>query len=95
MDCIEKLRNLRREKNYTQDFIADYLKISQKAYSDIENGKRTLKREHIMSLAEILDIHPDELCFVSAQCQIRHQSKNQELVRLLRYHNIDVPEHLL
>ena len=33
------LRKIRREKDLTQEYIAFELGISQKAYSDIENGK--------------------------------------------------------
>ncbi|WP_240668967.1 helix-turn-helix domain-containing protein [Flavobacterium columnare] len=47
--CNENLRRLRREKNFSQEYIANLLEISQKAYSDIEQGKTTLKSETILN----------------------------------------------
>ena len=41
--CNENLRKIRRDKNYSQEYLANLLNISQKAYSDIEQGKTSLK----------------------------------------------------
>ena len=41
--CQENIRNIRRNNNLSQEFIAFELGISQKAYSDIENHKTILK----------------------------------------------------
>ena len=38
------LRKIRREKDLTQEYIAFELGISQKAYSDIENGKTKINQ---------------------------------------------------
>ena len=57
--CNENLRKIRRDKNYSQEYIANLLNISQKAYSDIEQGKTSLKYEMIIKLTSILNISPD------------------------------------
>ena len=38
----EKIRLLRLEKNYTQEYVAAQLELSQSYYGRIENGKRTI-----------------------------------------------------
>ena len=41
--CNENLRKIRRAKDYTQEYVAFELNISQKAYSEIEQGKTKMK----------------------------------------------------
>jgi len=62
------LRRIRREKDYSQEYVAFKLGISQKAFSNIENGKTELKLSMILSLAKILDTTPDKLCPISDNC---------------------------
>jgi transcriptional regulator with XRE-family HTH domain len=49
-----KIRQKREEQNLTQDFIADTLGISQRAYSKLESGETRLRVEHLIQLSEIL-----------------------------------------
>lgn len=92
---LETLRRVRREKNFSQEFMAEKLDITQKAYSDIENGKTTLKNDNILKLANILDLSPDDLCTISNSCSSIHKLKNEALLKLLAQNNIDIPDHLL
>ena len=69
------LRRLRREKDFSQEYVAFELGISQKAYSDIENGKTHLKLSMILSLSKILDTTPDKLCPISDKCSCKNASK--------------------
>jgi len=39
---LKHIRSLRRDKNLSQEYVAFELGISQKAYSDLENGKTCL-----------------------------------------------------
>jgi len=55
------IRKLRLEKGYTQKELADKLGISESAVSLIENGKRKLKLETAIKLAEIFGVSLDEL----------------------------------
>lgn len=93
--CLETLRKVRREKNFSQDYMAEKLGITQKAYSDLENGKTTLKNDIVVKLANILDLSPDDLCTISNSCSDIHKLKNEELLKLLAQNNIDIPDHLL
>jgi transcriptional regulator with XRE-family HTH domain len=57
----QKLRLLREFRNYSQEYIAEKLGITQHAYSRIENNLTKLTAERLERLAAILNIPPLEL----------------------------------
>jgi len=57
----QKLRLLREFRNYSQEYIAEKLGITQHAYSRIENNLTRLTAERLERLAAILNIPPLEL----------------------------------
>ena len=89
------IRKLRREKNLTQEDVAIHLKISQKAYSDIENGKTTLKHEYISQLAQVFNVTADVFCQVNNCCAKEQKCTNQKLKELLAQNNIPIPKELI
>lgn len=94
--CLETLRNRRRELNYSQEYVAEKLGITQKAYSDIENGKTILKNKIRLKLAKILDLSPpDDLCSISGACCNIHKEKKEKLIKLLIQNKIEIPKNLL
>lgn len=65
MEIGKKLRTLRAEKGFTQEKIADLLKIPQATYSNLENNKGKLDLKLIEKIAnvyeiDVLDILSDE-----------------------------------
>lgn len=54
----ENIRKVRELKGFSQDYMASQLSISQKAYSNIENGKRKIDKDLVEQLAGILDVAP-------------------------------------
>lgn len=65
MEIGKKLRTLRAEKGYTQEKLADLLKMPQAAYSNLENNKGKLDLNLIEKIAaiyemDILDILKEE-----------------------------------
>ena len=57
VDLVRKrIRSLRQEKEYTQDYVGDRLGISQRSYHRIENGKTQLKIEILFRLAIIFEV---------------------------------------
>lgn len=93
--CLETLRNRRRELNYSQEYVAEKLGITQKTYSDIENGKTNLINRMRLKQAEILALSPNDLCSISGACCNIHKEKNQKLIKLLIQNKIEIPENLL
>jgi len=57
----QKLRVLREFRNYSQEYIAEKLGITQNAYSRIENNQTKMTAERLGRLAIILNIPPMEL----------------------------------
>src|ERR1700759_2615649 len=57
----QKLRLLREFRNYSQEYIAEKLGITQNAYSRIENNQTKITAERLGKLAVILNISPTEL----------------------------------
>ncbi|MET3978332.1 transcriptional regulator with XRE-family HTH domain [Mucilaginibacter sp. UYP25] len=55
------IRNKREELNYTQEYLAAKLNISQNAYSKIELGYTKITVERLFQVAEILDTDLMEL----------------------------------
>ena len=49
------IRNKREELNYTQEYLAAKLHISQNAYSKIELGYTKITLERLFQIAEVLD----------------------------------------
>jgi DNA-binding XRE family transcriptional regulator len=57
MEKIRKrIKSIRLEKEYTQDYIGERLGINQRTYHRIENGKSQLKVETLLKLALILEV---------------------------------------
>jgi transcriptional regulator with XRE-family HTH domain len=60
MDKLEKvrkrIRSLRLEKEYTQDYVGDRLGMSQKSYHRLENGHSELKVKMLLKLSTILEV---------------------------------------
>jgi transcriptional regulator with XRE-family HTH domain len=59
MDIGQRIKQKRFEKNYTQEYVATRLGISQNAYSRIETGLTQLKTERLNTLASILETPVD------------------------------------
>jgi len=57
----EKIRIRRLIKNYSQEYMAFMLEISQAAYSNLERDETELTIKRVYEIAEILEISPFEL----------------------------------
>ncbi len=65
----DRIKEHRLQKNYSQDYIAKKLGISQKAYSKIENNETRLNVEALVSIAEIMQI-PVNQFFTEAKAPV-------------------------
>jgi len=55
------IKNARLYRNYSQDYLAMKLKISQNAYSKIELGYTRVTMQRLFVIAEVLEIDVAEL----------------------------------
>lgn len=56
-----KLKQLRELKNLTQEYVANKLDITTRAYSKIETGETQLTIKRLNEISEILEIDPLEI----------------------------------
>ena len=57
----ERIRNLREDKDMTQQQVADMLFINRRTYSSYETGVRTMSPEILIRLAKIHGVSIDYL----------------------------------
>ena len=53
-----KIRKIREIRNYSQDYLAQNLGLSVRAYSKIETGETQLTIKRLNQISEVLDVHP-------------------------------------
>ena len=58
---LKKIIQKRREKNFSQNYMASQLKISQSHYNKIENGKKKLTLDRILVIVRIFNISITDL----------------------------------
>lgn len=61
MNTHEKIRELRTMRNYSQEFMADELRIDTSSYCRIEKGVSPLSIERLHKIAKLLQVNPKEL----------------------------------
>ncbi len=67
------IRKIRELKNYTQDYLAAKLEISQNAYSKIELGYTKLTLKRLFHIALILEIDCNDL--------LLHEEEDHEIMK--------------
>ncbi|UKB83306.1 helix-turn-helix domain-containing protein [Chryseobacterium sp. MEBOG06] len=94
--CGQNIRKIRRSKDFTQEYMAFEMGISQKAYSDIENSKVKINIEILTKVSNILDIKPSDICSISHKCGTDgYEDKYQSLLEHLKKNNISIPKEYL
>ncbi|TAG22818.1 MAG: XRE family transcriptional regulator [Cytophagia bacterium] len=57
----QKIKIIRELKNYTQDYMAEQLGVSQNTYSRMENGQIKITIDRFQDIANILEVSIQEL----------------------------------
>lgn len=65
MDCNERIRALREDRDLTQTQIANLLHVGQKTYSDYELGRTRIPLDIVILLAKYYNVSMDYICGVS------------------------------
>lgn len=61
MICVERIKELRQEKNLSQSVLAQKIGVSQKAIDYWERGINEPKATYIVRLADFFDVSTDYL----------------------------------
>ena len=59
MAYYQRIRDLRKDSDYTQKFVSDYLGMKQPQYSRYENGYRDLPTDVLIALAKLYNTSTD------------------------------------
>ncbi|MEE1946178.1 helix-turn-helix transcriptional regulator [Pedobacter sp. KR3-3] len=62
-EVASTIRKIREQKNYTQDYLAAKLDISQNAYSKIELGYSKITLDRLFQIAVILEVEVMQLLY--------------------------------
>ncbi|KRD09016.1 XRE family transcriptional regulator [Flavobacterium sp. Root901] len=62
-----KIRSIRELKNYTQEYMADQLGVTQAGYSKIEKGKTILSYVKLVEIARILEVSVEDIISFDSQ----------------------------
>ncbi|WP_231490606.1 helix-turn-helix domain-containing protein [Pedobacter sp. Leaf170] len=73
------IRKIREYRDYTQDYLAAKLKISQNAYSKIELGYSKLTIERLFQISAILDIDVTQVLTMEQSELIKSISSDSKL----------------
>ena len=79
-----KLRELRKDKNITQNEIAKYLMVSREAYSQYETGRHEMNYEILCLLADYFSVSID---YLLGRCETNPMfvnKKEEYLINLYR-----------
>ncbi|MCL1665444.1 helix-turn-helix domain-containing protein [Elizabethkingia ursingii] len=63
----EEIRRIRRERDFSQEYMAEMLNLSQSQYSRLENNESPIDFEKIGKIAIILDVNPFDILEFSEQ----------------------------
>ena len=66
MEYYVRIRNLREDRNLTQQYIANVLHIAQRTYSDYETGRTRVPIESLIILAKFYNVSMDYITGVSS-----------------------------
>ncbi|MGE6397800.1 helix-turn-helix domain-containing protein [Chryseobacterium sp. M5] len=92
MTLGEKLKKARINKNFTQEYLAEMLNVSQKTYSNFENDKSKPGFSQVEEMAKVLDV--SVLDFLSGDSITVNQSDNKIAIAQ-NYANISTSEKLI
>ena len=70
-----RIKKIREYRNYTQQYMADKLELSQNSYCKIENGLTKLTTDRMEVIAKILDVPYDSI--LSSEKQTLNVENNQ------------------
>ncbi len=73
------IRKLREYRDYTQDYLAAKLDISQNAYSKIELGHSRITLERLFTISAILEVNPADLISM----------ETEELIKLITFKQVE------
>ena len=60
---VSNTRRIIRERGLRQNYVADKAGIEEKVFSALLSGKKLIREEHIIAIANALEVTPNDLLF--------------------------------
>ena len=92
MNLGERLFELRKEKNMTQDEVAEKLNVTRQTVSKWETNQSTPDFDKIVPLCELYGISPNELLTGEKQEQEKVNNEDGDKFNLMKLKNIFLQE---
>lgn len=94
-----KIKDIRKEKGYSHEYMAHMLNISQVAYSKIEKNETKLTVERLFKIAEILETKIEDVLDIKAdkiyKQDLRDQAIGHQEIQNMYQDNKEVYEKLI
>lgn len=71
MDYRKKLKSLREDNDYTQEYIGNLIRKSQQGYNHIETGRAELSVEDLKILCEFYNVSADYIIGLTDDINIK------------------------
>lgn len=79
----DKLRQIRSDRNYSQEALAEATNLTRESITRIENGSMKPKLETIADIADILNIPVDYLINANDENKNAEEKPDSDILRLL------------
>lgn len=76
-NVLEKIKDIRKKKGFSHEYIAHELKMSQVSYSKIEKNETKLTLERLYKIAEILDVTVGDILDIEPKNQLHQINRDQ------------------
>lgn len=88
----KKIRNIRELKNFSQEYLAQKLGLTTRAYSKIETEETQLTISRLNEISLILNITPQEILGFDKNLIFNNNPVNQQGGRYIAYNNTEIEQ---
>lgn len=92
MDTGSNIRKIRELKNITQEFIANELGISTRAYSKIETSETQLSVNRLFEISKIINVPVNEILDFDTNLIFNNNPVNQKGGKYIAYNNTEIKQ---
>lgn len=90
LDVGKKIRNIRELKGFSQEYIANQINLSIRAYSKIETEETQLTINRLNEISQVLEVNPNEILGFDASVVFNNNPVNQQGGEFNAYNNTEI-----
>jgi transcriptional regulator with XRE-family HTH domain len=90
MNIGTNIKNIRELKNFSQEYVANEIDVSQSTYARIENGTIIPKIDRLQRIAEVLEVDLSALISTTNIFHFKDATNQYGYVNNQVYNNIDI-----